>query len=95
MSSDIAWMVAARRKGWISMMLKTKLCSKSLDSTTLWMVPLSVGGGQGVSGGSPTLELGSLPLGRTNPEKTWVGGGLGSHGSGEGHWTGRGEPRTV
>lgn len=60
-SSDMAWMVAARRKGWISMMWKTRLRSPSLDSTTLWMVPLSVDGRQRVSGQGPTLEPGSLP----------------------------------
>lgn len=49
-SSDMAWMAAAWRKGWISTMLKTRLRSRSPDSTTLWMVPLSVGGRQRVSG---------------------------------------------
>lgn len=34
-SNDMAWMAAARWKGWISMMLKTKLCPWSPDSTTL------------------------------------------------------------
>lgn len=63
------WMAAARWKGWISTMLKAWSRSRSPDSVTLWMVPLSVGGiGRGSAGARPTSETGSLSRGRINQE---------------------------
>lgn len=56
------------------MMLKTRLRSRSPDSTTLWMVPLSGGEGQRVSG--PARGLHHLP-----PDVEEEAGG---HGSGRG-----------
>lgn len=85
-SSDMAWMVVAWRKGWISMMLMT-LCSRCPDSTTLWMVPLSVGGEQRVREQvSHHLQAKQLPSGLDCPGKAWVGDG-GKSWPGEGHRT--------
>ena len=81
------------------MMLKARLRSRSSDSTTLWMVPLSVGEGQRVSGsvGRRSPEPGSLPLGCANQwdsqwrraGKSWLRRGSQDWGGvmrGEGDW---------
>ena len=87
-SSDMAWIAAAWRKGWISKMLKTRLCSRSPGSTTLWMVPLSVGEEQRVSRREPHHRARQPPPGLTR--KDTGGQGYLSQGSGEGQRTGVG-----
>lgn len=62
------------------MMLKTRLRSRSPDSTTLWMVPLSGGEGQRVSGPArglhhlpPDVEEEAVGHGSGRDPKTWPG----------------------